>query len=65
MASEWREERCGDCGATVERRWVTRTHKVGVKVPDGFRVERHRSGSSWSTIAGRTADVSMCLCDAA
>lgn len=65
MASEWREERCEDCGATRERRWVVRTHMPHAAMPAGFHVESHRSGASWNTIAGPTADVSGCLCDVA
>lgn len=63
MASEWREERCKDCGATFERRWIIQTHKIGTPVPKGYRTE-HR-GQSWTTIAGPTADASLCMCDTA
>lgn len=63
MASEWRNETCGGCGAQVERRWVVKTHKKGTPVPKGFHVERR--GNSWNTVAGRTADVTLCMCDVA
>jgi hypothetical protein len=62
MATEWREETCGECGATRERVWIVKTHKVGVPVPPGYRVEKR--GKTWSRIAGRTRDVSLCMCDA-
>lgn len=63
MSSEWREERCEECGETFERRWVTKTHKIGAPIPPGYRTERR--GNSWSTIAAPTSDASLCLCDTA
>jgi hypothetical protein len=65
VSSEWREERCEECGAGRERRWIVRIHKTRTAVPAGFHVQSHRSNSSWSTIAGLTSDVSLCDCDGA
>lgn len=62
MALEWREEICGDCGAQRERTWSVRTHKTGVAVPKGYRVETR--GKTWNRISAPTAATTLCLCDA-
>lgn len=63
MATEWREETCPNCGATRERVWVTRLIPKGSAIPVGFR--REHTGATWVTIAGRTRDTTLCLCDVA
>jgi hypothetical protein len=60
MPTEWREERCEDCGDMIERAWVVRTRAIGAPIPAGFKVE-HR-GTSWTTDAAPTEWVTLCLC---
>jgi hypothetical protein len=63
MALEWREATCEDCGASFERTWSVLTHKKGVAIPKGYRVET--SGKTWNRIGAPTADTTLCLCDTA
>ena len=63
MSSEWREERCGDCGTTRDRRWVVQTHKTRTAMPKGFRVASRGVSGTWNLVEGPTRDVTLCLCD--
>ena len=61
--SEYRPERCGECGDERQREWLVKTIAKGVTVPRGWRVES-RSPEFWKTVAAPTRWTTLCACDA-